>query len=611
MGGAQARRYIAGKTPSNYFASDIWPSHKYWLLKLGLDSVKALQLFKVFCYIDERNSGCISSKDFYTYVGGWSTKYTARLYEAFSFAEFTSETIEIGSFKYFVITIWSFCSLDTKSIARHVFEVFDPDRKGRLERPDVEAIYRFLYDCDEYDEKYVKLIPLTNLTIDKKDFMTFCANTSAGKHIIQPAIDIRSRMRSKFGGKRMWNTLEAYRHTSYGQIVETSVSLKQALVSMLNSEDRRPEAKLDAETEIRVQTANFEKSRRRSMEGLTSMRQQAMEIVAVKEEQENAVKEYKPDKERAVVRLIDTIRHEHAEEDYFSSLEDFLLDYENTVYNTDEVWDFHTYRQTLYTMFDHAVEAEDANRGKKEEEDMRLTVGVAEDHELRTDDYLETADGVQEYNRMLILRVLLHLLDEISKEKASKSLHFRSRKDIEISTGLIAINKLNRAIERREQERQAALDSGVATTSLKIAPKESAPTVERLMKVVNRYASKSQLEVCARRTRAELVVKVKERAIASMKEELRAARNERQRYHDDLLRRMVDSWGVRNSRWFLVLDEASQLMMYLNIDTLEVSRILNLHYISGLYSLHSIHLLFRREIETLLFARTVIQCLKQ
>ena len=32
---------------------------------------------------------------------------------------------------------------------------------GELEKADIEALYRMLYDCDEHDEYYVKQLPFS------------------------------------------------------------------------------------------------------------------------------------------------------------------------------------------------------------------------------------------------------------------------------------------------------------------------------------------------------------------------------------------------------------------------------------------------------------------
>ena len=56
-------------------------------------------------------------------------------------------------------------------MAKMIFEIFDIEMINELERADIEAMYRFMYDCDDHDEFYVAQVPYDNEgNISKQEF---------------------------------------------------------------------------------------------------------------------------------------------------------------------------------------------------------------------------------------------------------------------------------------------------------------------------------------------------------------------------------------------------------------------------------------------------------
>eukprot|EP01037_Dinobryon_pediforme_P036385 gene36385-43306_t len=100
-------------------------------------------------------------------------------------AEEKFQPTEDYSFKEFIIIVWHFCTLNNGGIARYIFEIFDPGNLGTLEKADVEAMYRFLFDTAEHDERCINAIyPFDeNEKISKEDFILYSSAKTKKQNI--------------------------------------------------------------------------------------------------------------------------------------------------------------------------------------------------------------------------------------------------------------------------------------------------------------------------------------------------------------------------------------------------------------------------------------------
>jgi hypothetical protein len=256
---------------------------------------------------------------------------------------------------------------------------------------------------------------------------------------------------------------------------------------------------------------------------------------------------------------------------FWKAVEDLLRAYQGRLFTTDEIWDYHTFRDTLYSAFDEAARRSEEYWAARDQEEEALTVGVPEDHELRLADYLETVAGRSEYDRLYVLRMLLLMLDDIRKENERTQNFARTPKDIELSSALIEVNKLKNNLERRYKDRQDAINAGVTLESIK-GMKNTTSTEANLLRIVAKHATRKQVEDGERRTRAELKGLVKERAIAKVHEEITQNKGERLQRNTEKFREIEAQYGVRGSRWFTVLNKATEKFVLMNVDTLEVHK---------------------------------------
>ena len=214
MGNGHVRRYIGGKRPLKYFTEELWAECSDILLKLNIDEGKGFEIFNIFSKIDKDESGTVDVEECLKFFGGKRTKFTSRIFEVLDNAK------DGMSFIDFTTTMWNFCSLSTILMARFIFEIFDVDNKGVLEVPDIEAMYRMLYDVDKHDQKVIDTIKFdADGKVTKDNFM---ARVRSKKAIIRPALEHQSRLRSSLGGLIMWESLTGYRKR-YFSVFDTQV----------------------------------------------------------------------------------------------------------------------------------------------------------------------------------------------------------------------------------------------------------------------------------------------------------------------------------------------------------------------------------------------------
>lgn len=244
MGNGHVRRYIGGKRPHKYFSEDLWAECSDLLLKLNIDEGKGFEIFDIFSKIDKDESGTVEVEECLKFFGGKRTKFSSRIFEVLD-----SNTTQGMPFVDFTTTMWNFCTLSTILMARFVFEIFDVDNAGVLEVPDIEAMYRMLYDVDKHDQKVVDTVKFdADGKVSKDNFM---ARVRSKKALIRPALEYQSRLRSALGGLIMWESLTGYRKRYFSVFdtqvfliccfylfhVEQSTTLEESFKAILMSED--------------------------------------------------------------------------------------------------------------------------------------------------------------------------------------------------------------------------------------------------------------------------------------------------------------------------------------------------------------------------------------
>lgn len=171
--------------------------------------------------MDDDDSGTCDQSECLAYFGGWRTRFTERIWWTPSEDNETAQ-IKGLEFRQFSIVIWSFCSLTYAQLGRMLWEVFDVDRKDVLERADLVAMYKFVYDCEEAEDKHIDEFPFdANSKILKDNFIEHCPK--GRRYMIQPIIDYQKRVRRKVGGVSRWEQLSGFRRRFF-QVYDAGVS---------------------------------------------------------------------------------------------------------------------------------------------------------------------------------------------------------------------------------------------------------------------------------------------------------------------------------------------------------------------------------------------------
>ena len=283
-------------------------------------------------------------------------------------------------------------------VERHMFEIFDPDRIGALEQPDIEALYRMLYDSDDHDPKLVDAFPYDENGKISRD--AFIAHIKSNRAFIKPASKYQDRVRKALGGFIMWETLTSFRKRIFAEIDETSDSLDEAVDRILNSEFNKREAeKLEQEEKDRIEREEILAEAARMQEEMR-LRQEEKEI-------EEKRRQNQLDDEN--VKLA------------WMSFEAVVLEFEASIFNKHETSLRKERRDEIFAAFDRAVDETESYWANKYSQEYRLVCPEGgmpvEEKEHRLIDLMATPEGPKEMDRVESLTLLALVRARIVKKR--------------------------------------------------------------------------------------------------------------------------------------------------------------------------------------------------
>ena len=157
-------------------------------------------------------------------------------------------------FEAYVVSVWNICTLDTDEFRDFVFELYDADESGYLDREEaLDLVVDITTEAFAGTERsalllqdLVTLIAESPLeAISKEDFKEFTASRPA---LLGPGYQLRQRMRLKFGGEAFWDYISGRRKVQggvaavdeAGQISSTFVPLRRLLLDYDESRSEPP-----------------------------------------------------------------------------------------------------------------------------------------------------------------------------------------------------------------------------------------------------------------------------------------------------------------------------------------------------------------------------------
>mmetsp|Transcript_1667 Transcript_1667/g.1818 ORF Transcript_1667/g.1818 Transcript_1667/m.1818 type:complete len:586 (-) Transcript_1667:2577-4334(-) len=528
------KRFEGGKLPFKHWNEDIWPSIEDLYDKFNLDQSGGYEIFKAYISIAEDNARNVTSQQCQEFFGGRITNYTKRVFfhigtwdqQNDTFLEKSNESKDKLTFEDFTILIWNYCSYSALHLSRQLFEIYDVSMTNQLERPDLESMYRMMYDCDTHEEWCIAKFPLDiKGLIDKKSFIQHC---SKQKHLIQPAINFQRRIRNKTGGVLYWGSFETSRRKLFAIQDHDCTTLEDALRSIVLLGDRtKTFKKAAAEKSLAIQKLKF----RQEAEQREKEFQEALELERLEEEG---------------IARDDDWKVQNSWNQYKRSLADFEGDF----FSTDEVWLRNDVRSELFDMLDHAVEESRLYWVDKDEEDRTLTEGTVTDHEARLKVYLAKLEGTMHFKYELIKNVLEALVDDINeaKSKRGKSKYTQTSKELSICGALNVINNTNHTAKLRYGQKFLQEEELIA----------------------KKYGTKTHFDVAEKKAHEDLYVFHKNKVIFELTLHQENQAMIRKKEHRVAQYELVHTYGARLSRWEYVYDNYTERMVYINMDTLAV-----------------------------------------
>ena len=286
----------------------------------------------------------------------------------------------------FAMVLWNFCSFTPENMARYIFEIFDVDRAGFLERPDVETMYRMMYDCDDFEPRVISHFPFNKEDVIRKADFTNHASHFFSRQLIQPALDYQNRLRRYLGGSLMWEGLSRFRERYFKTYAEKSETLEDTLAAILASESKVKSAAADAD-EIML-------AKKRELDAQIAESKNALKI---RETQLQLQLKRKITPEQRKLQI--------AEKRFYDRYNAF----EKRHFTVDDIWERRELRDELFQLFDEYYELKDLTRVETNNRNLILAEGVQEDHEARFQDYILTKEGKHEYDRYILKEIFLIL----------------------------------------------------------------------------------------------------------------------------------------------------------------------------------------------------------
>lgn len=512
MGNGQVQRYIGGKVPRKYFSEDIWPSAREDLAKLSVDESRGYELFKIFVKIDTDMSGTLEVEECMAFFGGKRTRFTERIFDTIEMP--SSGEKEGLTFVEFSLTMWSFCTLNVAGLARYIYEIYDIDMNGYIEGGEVAAIYRMMYDVDEDDTKIVTNFPLKDGKITKEHFIKYVKSKKA---IISPAIEYQTRLRKYLGGLIMWEQLVGYRKRHFAVYDQKSRTLEEAFIAIVNSPDpNKKEIPLTA-TEIVI----LEKEKI-----LQAAEEARLKLVEHERLLADAKRKAMSNQEDRAMGLA------------WMAVEAKKNQFAQMIFTTSNIMTRQEERNEIYNVLDKAIEITRLFWIEKYRKQDFQAFGTQADVEARISDYNKSETGLKDYERIEFMETLTVTMERM------KSLNVQATEK-----GRADINQIKNQI--------AFLQKGNFN-------------FETARKLQNKFTKNIDLVGLQERVKAAFADFVISQYKKHVEQERVTHNEEREKDFQRKEFAIATLYGSRHTRWETVLDDLTDKMVTINVDTLRM-----------------------------------------
>lgn len=535
----EVKHYMGGKMSLRYWKEDLWPDLKELFEKLAIDDSRGWEIYRVFLKMDTDNDKLISLDDLFDFIGKRSkTKFTTRLFFIPNEKNVHDEPQSLN-FKDTVLYIYKFLSLNVTKLCQMVFEIYDIENTGYLERPEIESLYTYLWDCDEHDERFMSTLPFNKEKKCKKD--SFIIHCEKKRDLITPVINFQKKLRKIFGGNIMWEILTRHRNTNFSVFDSQSGTLEQSMYAIVMSED--PNVAL----------------KKKSLE--IELENQRLKIIKEEEEAQNQLQlRLKEVEEERYARALPTLRPmERAWKLFERKKERF----KEAIYSLDDIALRNEERLELFEILDDAIEKDIAHGILADEATINAAVGCDADHDARYKNWLkDDKDAITNYNRNYLRILMKHILDNIEEEKKNSKKKLKTavktEKEQQITAALLVVE--------REFEHIAHFKS----INKRINHYHQ---LEKEKVIGNKFAKKLEMDYAHECTKDLLYDELKAETLSNMYQELEKTKSDRIRNHKIKEYELATRFGSRITKWERVWDKPNDRMCYINFDTMEIIHI--------------------------------------
>lgn len=491
---------------------------------LGITEEVGFNLFIAFVQIDINQDGRVDVKECFSFIGGRPTKFTQRVFHNQRLK--ANGDVEIIGLKFieFVKVLWNFCTMSYYTLAQYIFEIMDVDNTAVLEREDIEAIYRMLYDCPQHDEVAVGLYSFYNNQIIKQDFCKISGHigiTFRNQMLIQPAIDFQRRIHKKIGGKRLWDQLSAHRKKNFEEIDRLADTVPDAMEDIIELGLKQPPRVIHAEMLLEQHQKQFADD----MLGVESELRAREEQLAAEERRRKATAE-----DRFMLQAL-------------RNLDQAKLKFEAEEFTTEDVWARHERRMELFQLYDDYVVLAKEYWEWRDDKDISTATGTDDDHEARYQDLVRDPDGKAIHDLLVLLKLfegLKEVIDEKNKKNKKYNDHNKKDKQILVESNLKECHRLFDALYDPAMSPEA---------TNKLIEKLKIRSFEEENKIAAKYATKRDFHAAEWKAHIELRDIWKERTIKTMQDVVakRAEERERDYVRDEF--KLATTYGSRITRY--------------------------------------------------------------
>jgi hypothetical protein len=558
MGNANVRRYMGGKQPQKYYNDDIWPANEDLFTKLGFNRTNGFKLFKAFTDMDVDESSTVDLDECFAYIGGNRTRLNERIFDVEGKTN-AKEGLPYGAF---ALVLWNFGTFSPSHLARYLFEIYDPENRGTLQRPDIQSMYRMCHGLESTEnsvlsKREVKAVALFPFDPDSGDIYKTAFINYASRHaeLMRPVLRYQNTVRRRMGGKKLWVRLMHHRQRLFADVDNMSRTLQDALAGI-------------------VSMPNPNKALERAEALLLREKLQMEKEIAALEAQQLALEKERLRKEKMQAKQSEDRLMNEAWQEFESA----FLASKHLQFTLERHTDRAATRTAMFSLLDKANEMTIAYWRTRDARDLQMKEETAEDKDNRLQVFIADPAGQKELDRAIVTAVICFLAQKYSTKSSRPS----GREAVRLGQISDCQEKLKHFAEQSENHRAELLakaeeyaamrdkEETLEEKATKQAAKhfdEMALDVQSDWACAHKYATRQEINTITVEARASFAHEVWARQLKQTELDIQRSTEERRRNAIRKEFEVVTELGNRHTVWEHVFDSDQNKNVIFNTET--------------------------------------------